>query len=243
MLPMQLGGLLSISDQTRKKLWGRSGNRCAMCDQTLTSMGGVDVVVGRECHIVARASAGPRGRLDAEVDLDSYENLILLCANHHALIDANEEIFTREIVLEIKKSHEERVRAALEPDAAAQLGLQGPVSAQRIQNGTELARLAAEANCHLHQHDHPDSQDESDSIRTMLQDFVDWTDVIALSGQPSAAIDAANALDEHLRAVERHGFVVVGALAPYLHPPGVTLTAAVLVITKEWEAGSNLIFI
>ena len=54
---------MAISDKTRKVLWGRSANRCAICRQELV----VDAtaydnesVVGEECHIVSAQINGPR---------------------------------------------------------------------------------------------------------------------------------------------------------------------------------------
>jgi hypothetical protein len=46
---------MGISDRTRKILWGRSGNRCALCRRELVEEGtAVDAesVVGDECHII-----------------------------------------------------------------------------------------------------------------------------------------------------------------------------------------------
>jgi hypothetical protein len=50
------------------------------------------VMVGEAAHIVARNAARPRGGAGAgarmsRFRLDSYENLILLCRNHHADVD------------------------------------------------------------------------------------------------------------------------------------------------------------
>jgi hypothetical protein len=53
---------VGISVADRKRLWGRSGSRCAMCFQTVileAEMGGA-VLLGEEAHIVARESDGPR---------------------------------------------------------------------------------------------------------------------------------------------------------------------------------------
>ena len=47
---------MAINDKTRKVLWGRSGNRCAICRRELvldaTTVDDVSVV-GEECHIVS----------------------------------------------------------------------------------------------------------------------------------------------------------------------------------------------
>ena len=53
---------MTISDKTRKLLWGRSGNRCAYCRQELVMPGKTDndSIVGDECHIIAKRETGPR---------------------------------------------------------------------------------------------------------------------------------------------------------------------------------------
>jgi 5-methylcytosine-specific restriction endonuclease McrA len=84
-------GDMAISAHTRKILWSFSGNACARCGtQLVTTPVAADdrhAIVGRECHIVAQAPSGPRGMSGPRQDLDDYENLILLCANCHAVVD------------------------------------------------------------------------------------------------------------------------------------------------------------
>ena len=88
---------MAISAQTRKILWARAGNQCAKCNAVLLApheiAPGSPPVIGQECHIVALAPGGPRGDEGPRVELDSYENLILLCANCHALVDARPDLF------------------------------------------------------------------------------------------------------------------------------------------------------
>ncbi|MCH1643274.1 HNH endonuclease, partial [Paenibacillus timonensis] len=73
---------MSISSKTRKMLWGRAANRCAICkielvmDETETDD---ESVIGDECHIVAREEDGPRGEsILSKEQRDKYNNLILL---------------------------------------------------------------------------------------------------------------------------------------------------------------------
>ncbi|HWP60610.1 MAG TPA: hypothetical protein VNL14_22135 [Candidatus Acidoferrales bacterium] len=54
---------MAITDKTRKILWGRSGNRCAMCRRELVveaTPTDDESVVGDECHIVSGKGQGPR---------------------------------------------------------------------------------------------------------------------------------------------------------------------------------------
>jgi hypothetical protein len=108
---------MTISDRTRKLLWGRAGNRCAICRQELTisgTEGGRDSIVGEECHIVAREPEGPRGVSDlTDQQRDGYENLILLCNVHHKQIDDQVAIFPVDRLKTIKLHHERWVRTSL----------------------------------------------------------------------------------------------------------------------------------
>ena len=61
-------------------------------------------------HIVPISGHGPRG--DVYIDptkINSYENLILICANCHVIIDKNSQTYTVEKLLAIKQEHENLV--------------------------------------------------------------------------------------------------------------------------------------
>jgi tetratricopeptide (TPR) repeat protein len=110
---------MAISLRTHKLLWGESHNMCAWCRKTLIepaySPAGRRPIDAQEAHIVARAPDGPRGRdIDrATIDVDGYENLVLLCRNHHAQIDDDPQYYTRIKVLEMKMAHIEWANARL----------------------------------------------------------------------------------------------------------------------------------
>ena len=69
--------------------------------------------VGQAAHIVAHREAGPRGESSAlrREELDRYPNLILLCANHHAEVDAQPETYTVEVLRSWKAEHESFVES------------------------------------------------------------------------------------------------------------------------------------
>jgi hypothetical protein len=108
---------MPISLKTHKMLWGRSGNRCAICRQELV----VDAtetddesLIGEESHIVAREKDGPRGNSELDDESrDKYDNLVLLCRNHHKVVDDQFVVYTVEKLHEIKRSHEEWIRSTL----------------------------------------------------------------------------------------------------------------------------------
>ncbi|MCO6449425.1 MAG: HNH endonuclease [Caldilineales bacterium] len=93
-------------------------NRCAICRIELTTeKAGADdeSLVGDECHIVARQEGGPRGEESLPVDRrDDYNNLILLCKNHHKQVDDQRNDYTVKKLQYLKKQHESWVREKLE---------------------------------------------------------------------------------------------------------------------------------
>lgn len=111
---------MSFSTKTTKMLWGRSGNRCAICktelfvDATETDD---ETHIGDMCHIVAQKEDGPRGKdVLIEEQRDKYSNLILLCKNHHKIIDAQPAEYTVEKLHAIKTEHETWVSEQLSQD-------------------------------------------------------------------------------------------------------------------------------
>lgn len=101
---------MSIRTRDIKLLWGRSGNRCAICKQELAytaDPSNQNILVGQQAHIVAQVPNGPRGKSNlSEHERDAYSNLLLLCANHHTEIDTDTETYTIEKLHQIKQEHE-----------------------------------------------------------------------------------------------------------------------------------------
>lgn len=113
---------MGISVKTRKMLWGRAANRCALptCRKELVmDETGTDdpSIIGEECHIIAREDDGPRGNPNfSKEQRDLYSNLILMCNIHHKIIDDQEKFYTIEKLKEMKRDHEEWVRNSLNID-------------------------------------------------------------------------------------------------------------------------------
>ena len=108
-LPQTLG-TMTVSDKTRKLVWGRSGNRCARCRCPLlmeaTPLAN-DSVIGEECHILGWSKDGPRGDSTMpNAERDQYDNLILLCPTCHSIIDDRVAEYTVVAMVEMKREHE-----------------------------------------------------------------------------------------------------------------------------------------
>ena len=95
-----------------KLLWGRSGNRCAICKIELSPESSSDrpLVIGEMAHIVGRKAdedKSPRSNSPlSEKDREKYANMILLCRNHHKIIDDDPASYPIEILHQIKTEHE-----------------------------------------------------------------------------------------------------------------------------------------
>ncbi len=118
---------MPISTKSLKMLWGRAAGRCSMPDCRLDlyedkTEADDPTLVGDNCHIVAESDDGPRA--DPAMPKDQrniYTNLILLCRNHHKVIDAQEGEYTVERLHRMKAEHETWVVKYLDFDAAKQL--------------------------------------------------------------------------------------------------------------------------
>jgi tetratricopeptide (TPR) repeat protein len=111
---------VSISDKDRKILWGRSGNRCALCNRILVAERTPtdDVaIVGDEAHIAARSPGGPRHGECSPAYVDRYENLILLCRVDHKKVDDQPRHYTTERLRQVKAKHEAWVKDGLAPSS------------------------------------------------------------------------------------------------------------------------------
>ncbi|MGH7243785.1 MAG: HNH endonuclease [Phycisphaerales bacterium] len=120
---------MAVSDKTRILIWSRAGYRCAMCQRELF----VDEVttddpslVGDIAHIVAEKEKGARGNSPLTPEQrDLFSNLVLLCKEHHKIVDDNEAKYTVEALTEIKQKHEKTVSGALsKPDKAKQRSIE-----------------------------------------------------------------------------------------------------------------------
>lgn len=105
--------------QTIELLWGRAAARCAYPDcripltRDATESDG-SVVLGIIAHIEAHSDDGPRANVNlSERERNGYENLILLCAHHHALVDKQTNTFPSQMLRDWKTKHEEWVTERL----------------------------------------------------------------------------------------------------------------------------------
>lgn len=110
-----------ISEKEVRLLFLQSGNACAFrgCGRSLIEPGTAQddaTVVGDIAHIVADSRQGPRGE-DAlgEEERGKHTNLILLCKEHHKVIDSQPRTYSVAVLRQMKADHEARVERVLAP--------------------------------------------------------------------------------------------------------------------------------
>ena len=115
----------NYSHKTVKVLFALSGNQCAHpnCTNPLVEPATEEsevLVMGQICHIYAISADGPRGNPGlSESELNSPNNLLLLCPNHHALVDGQHETYHAEMLIGWKKNHESKMRERLSANLAS----------------------------------------------------------------------------------------------------------------------------
>lgn len=100
---------MAVSLKTRIQVWGEAAARCAYCKEQLIyseDSGLHESLVGEVCHIFARGQKGPRATPSIPPEeLDSANNLVLLCRKHHKYVDDHPELFPAERLTKIKIKH------------------------------------------------------------------------------------------------------------------------------------------
>lgn len=95
-----------LKESTVKKLFGLSGNQCAFPDCNLELIISEETIIADMCHIegVREKSARYNPNSDSS-KLYDYDNFILLCKNHHKIIDDVETKYTVEVLKKMKEDH------------------------------------------------------------------------------------------------------------------------------------------
>lgn len=211
---------MAISDKSRKILWGRSGNRCAICRHELvidSTPHDAESVVGEECHIISGKGAGPRhDPLFPEDKLDEPENLALFCRVHHKMVDDQVETYTVELLRSLKKNHEAWVSSKLSDEKEIPpvrlRRIQGnvPSHLRRIENGRELLDIVGGASAANFQHDELATTAEMEAVSSFMQEAQDWGE-LADGFEAGQKVEAAFRMSTLIKELEAAGFLVFGA--------------------------------
>jgi len=98
---------------TFRRLDTLSGNECAHpnCTKKLIAEDGISII-SKICHIAAASKEGPRFDVNMTDDeRRGFDNLILLCDEHHVIIDnkENESVYPTALLKKWKNDHEKKI--------------------------------------------------------------------------------------------------------------------------------------
>lgn len=105
----------SYADRDLNLLWGLSAGRCNFpgCRTECIQVGNSkddNAIIGDIAHIEAFSNDGPRANPNlTPKQRNQYDNLILLCATHHRLVDQQPNTYTAEELRKWKSEHEKWV--------------------------------------------------------------------------------------------------------------------------------------
>jgi hypothetical protein len=236
----------AISEEDVKLLWGRAAERCAFpaCRKVLSQTpegASATYPLGKQAHIVSHAKGGVRddGSLSDE-ERDSYANLILVCAEHHDVIDHEPDVYSVAKLHDLKSNHELWVSESLTTEQDRQKLANDLIYATLVDSASEDLWLeswkvwtneAVQPTPVWH-------EDLPASVGKFLEDVVlanfpgalleiEW----ALRAAAIAAAAAARTFEEHAFSVPKTALLRADQF--YRHAYGKPHAAEVL---QEWDA-------
>ncbi|MHC2185271.1 hypothetical protein ACVLV4_000909 [Rathayibacter agropyri] len=240
---------MTITTQTRKLLWSRAHDMCALCKKPLTEFeNGSGLVLGEEAHIVGRRASGPRGLDGDRADIDSFDNLILLCADDHKRIDSLPQAYTVAWLRQKKSEHEtwanekltnQRIRIVPAPG-------EDSIPLLTVHTGDAVWDLVAGAGV-FHFRGPVDEEDESavdaaDSFLTDARDYGEMHGAIEDSGFGAVRV-AKRALQDHLINLWSHDLFVFGRTVDRTvtggigHPFSLRMATLAVLTAQEMKGG------
>lgn len=200
---------MAIADRTRKSLWAKSANRCSICKTELfADKNGLEQFnIGEECHIVSSKITGPRHKSNL-VDYDLFDNLILLCRNHHREIDELTDTYTEELLRYIKLNHEKWVQTTLSNDLNSKKQIK-PKFLTRITSGKELLSIVSDSHGYKTDYDEIEDEAEADYIGGVLQDLVDYGDISGMA-ETYDKVKMGFQLNKLIKNLEDRGYYIFG---------------------------------
>jgi hypothetical protein len=136
------------TDRDVKRLFAASGNRCAFPKCDLAIAGEDNSLIGEICHICGnRPNSARYDTNQSDLERHAFENLILLCANHHKVIDDDEESYPVARLRKMKAVHEakhlvpphgdhvDRIVKVLIDQSVSSIGQSGGLTAGNVNAG------------------------------------------------------------------------------------------------------------
>lgn len=116
---MRFLSISDISPKVRYLLWAKSAGRCEFdgCNKPLWKDGltQIEMNFADVAHIIGDSPDGPRGDVVLSKDYcDDVSNLMLMCLNHHRMIDQITKVYSDVVLRQMKIIHEERIERLTE---------------------------------------------------------------------------------------------------------------------------------
>jgi hypothetical protein len=93
-------------------------------------------MTGQICHVAAKSADGPRYDPDmSDEERDGFDNLLLLCGEHHTTIDRHPERYESSWLLTLKAEHERRAIKQIELSDEVATGIASALIAQLLGDG------------------------------------------------------------------------------------------------------------
>jgi hypothetical protein len=204
---------MAITNKTRRTLWARAGNRCAMCQAELVAKRNNhdrNLNIGDECHIISKRTNGPRHNKEYDKNYDDYENLILLCKNHHKQVDELWEKYTATKLSKIKKNHEKWIKTTID-NAKSKVNTKSTKLMPRLTSGKQIVDIIHGANAYQFDHCDFKTQDEADYVSSLLQNLQDWTDLSGFADfEIWKQVQLSYEMNRDLEELEKRGFFIFG---------------------------------
>jgi hypothetical protein len=206
---------MAISDKTRKTIWARSGNKCSICKANLVGHKTEkenSVIVGEECHIISEKQKGPRYENIPGFNYDSEQNLLLLCANCHKIVDENQAYYTKVRLESVKREHEEFIRIRTEAQDPNNLfpEVDGVTVLPKINSGKELYNILCSAIGMEYDFEDTKDKEENDFIAGIFQDLNDHLDFLSMEAEVGPKVGTVNELNYIIGIIEENGFILFG---------------------------------
>lgn len=197
---------MGITSKTRKNLWAKSGNRCSICKKELFSKSDSEDIlnIGEECHIISSKNNGPRYKKGLS-DYDCYENLLLLCRNHHKEIDTLADTYTEKILKSMKLTHEKWVRSTL-GNSLKKKCKEPPAFLTRVTSGKELFNMFSNIMAHRIDYDEGENSQEVEYIGRALQKLSDYVDLAGVHLESYDKVKISSELNIFLKELDEKGF-------------------------------------
>lgn len=211
---------------TVARLYGLSGNRCAFPGCTTRIVQG-DTMVGAICHIRAASPQGPRyaeGQTDQE--RHGIANLMLLCANHHRIIDNDIKSYPVDVLEKMKADHQASMDALGDDEAEAGATI---LLGQVADHAVVAARYVGTVN--VFHHPQPQSpRPLPDSAGMVFAGFDEVLSHMGPAGKDVYSFDTKRFA--YMRLIPPNGFTGIGQVTVWKTISDLRLLA----MSKRWNA-------